>query len=388
MNSNHKTSFVNIPRVRLGDYITRSTENNRNLKYGIELIEGVTNEGVFAAPKGNPLDVDLKPYKIVNNGAFVYNPSRLNLGSIAYRTNGMCIVSHLYIVFYLNDMGKKKIDPDWLFMYFRREEFYREVTFRNFGSQRPEFNFNDMSDIMIPLPDISIQRKYVDIYKSMVAHQQSYGRGLEDLKLVCDGYIEDLRRKIPSTPIGEYIEPVELKNDDLKLGIETVRGISIEKKFIETKADMKDVNLRPYLVIQPNDFAYVTVTSRNGEKISVALNDSDTSYICSSSYVVFRSKDVEKLLPQYLMLYFSRPEFDRYARYNSWGSARETFDWNEMCNIQIPIPDIKIQKAIAEIFTVYVTRKRINEHLKAQIKDICPILICGSLEEEKQNDRL
>ena len=197
MNSNHKTSFMNVPRVRLGDYITRSTENNRNLKYGIELIEGVTNEGVFAAPKGNPLDVDLKPYKIVNNGAFVYNPSRLNLGSIAYRTDGMCIVSHLYIVFYLNDIGKKKIDPDWLFMYFRREEFYREVTFRNFGSQRPEFNFNDMSDITIPLPDISIQRQYVAIYKSMVANQQSYERGLEDLKLVCDGYIEDLRRKMP-----------------------------------------------------------------------------------------------------------------------------------------------------------------------------------------------
>ena len=160
-----------------------------------------------------------------------------------------------------------------------------------------------------------------------------------------------------------------------------VRGISIEKKFIETKADMMDVNLRPYLVIQPNDFAYVTVTSRNGEKISVALNDSNATYICSSSYVVFRSKNVEKLLPQYLMLYFSRPEFNRYARYNSWGSARETFDWNEMCNVHIPIPDIKIQKAIAEIFSVYIARKRINEHLKAQIKDICPILIKGSMEE-------
>ena len=231
------------------------------------------------------------------------------------------------------------------------------------------------------MPPFPVQQKFVNIYKSMVANQQSYERGLEDLKLVCDGYIEDLRRKMSSTPIGEYIEPVELKNDDLKFGIEMVRGISIEKKFIETKADMMDVNLRPYLVIQPNDFAYVTVTSRNGEKISVALNDSNATYICSSSYVVFRSKNVEKLLPQYLMLYFSRPEFNRYARYNSWGSARETFDWNEMCNVHIPIPDIKIQKAIAEIFSVYIARKRINEHLKAQIKDICPILIKGSMEE-------
>lgn len=381
MNSKDKRSFINAPLIRLGDYIKRSTQNNRDLKYGIELIEGVTNEGVFASPKGNQMDVNLKPYKIVDNGAFVYNPSRLNLGSIAYRTDGLCIVSHLYIVFYLNDKGIKKIDPEWLFMYFRREEFYREVTFRNFGSQRPEFNFNDMSDIMIPLPEITVQRKYVAVYKSMVANQQSYERGLEDLKLVCDGYIEDLRRKMPCEAIGKYIEPAELKNDDLKFGIDAVRGISIEKKFIETKADMKDVNLSPYLLIPPNNFAYVTVTSRNGEKISIALNDSDTTYICSSSYTVFRSKDIEKLLPQYLMLYFSRSEFNRYARFNSWGSARETFDWSEMCNIQIPIPDIKVQKAIAEIFTVYTTRKQINEQLKAQIKNICPILIRGSLEE-------
>ena len=145
MSFNHNRDFLNAPKVRLGDYIKRSTVNNKDERYGIELIEGVTNEGVFSQPKGNPMDVDLKPYKIVNNGAFVYNPSRLDLGSIAYRTDGLCIVSHLYIVFYLNDEGKKKIDPEWLFMYFRRDEFYREVTFRNFGSQRPEFNFNDDS---------------------------------------------------------------------------------------------------------------------------------------------------------------------------------------------------------------------------------------------------
>lgn len=163
MNSKKEILFQNVPRVRLGDYITRSTINNRNLEYGAELIEGVTNEGRFANPKGDPIDVDLKPYKIVKNGAFVYNPSRLDLGSIAYRTDGLCIVSHLYIVFYLNEDGKKRIDPEYLYIYFRRSEFYREVTFRNFGSQRPEFNFNDMSDILIPLPDISVQQKYVNI---------------------------------------------------------------------------------------------------------------------------------------------------------------------------------------------------------------------------------
>jgi type I restriction enzyme S subunit len=116
-------------------------------------------------------------------------------------------------------------------------------------------------------------------------------------------------------------------------------------------------------VVQPNEFAYVTVTSRNGEKISLALNDSDDTYICSSSYVVFRSKDEKTLLPQYLMLYFTRSEFNRYARFCSWGSARETFEWSEMCDVEIPIPDIKVQEAIANIYNTYITRKKINEQL-------------------------
>ena len=193
---------MGLNKIRLGDYITRSTKNNHDLQYGIDLITGVTSEGVFANPKGNPIEVDLTPYKIVNNGAFVYNPTRIDLGSIAYRTDGLCIVSHLYIVFYLNEKGKKIIDPIWLYFYFRRDEFRREVRFRNFGSQRPEFSFNDMSDIEVPLPDITVQRKYVDIYKAMVANQQSYERGLEDLKLVCDGYIEDMRRKMSCEKIG------------------------------------------------------------------------------------------------------------------------------------------------------------------------------------------
>ena len=139
--------------------------------------------------------------------------------------------------------------------------------------------------------------------------------------------------------------------------------------------------MKPYYVVKPNEFAYVTVTSRNGEKIFLAINDSEDTYICSSSYVAFKCKDEEKLFPQYLMLYFSRSEFNRYARFHSWGSARETFEWNELCDVEIPIPDISVQKAISEIFTVYIQRKGINEELKEQIKDICPILIKGSLED-------
>ena len=374
MKSKHK-SFDNAPRIRLGDYIKRSTINNSDLKYGVELIEGVTSQGVFDKPRGNTMDVDLKPYKIVNNGAFVYNPSRLNLGSIAYRTDGLCIVSHLYIVFYLNEEGKKRINPEWLFMYLRRDEFYREVTFRNFGSQRPEFNFNDMSDIMIPLPNLPTQQKYVDIYKAMVANQQSYERGLEDLKLVCDGYIEDLRRNTPCEKIGTYISEVNERNSQLKNN--NVQGVNSSSTFGETKADTTGLDFSNYKIVKKGQFAY------NPSRINLGsialLNDDDC--IISPMYIVFESIDKNKLLPEYLMLWFGRTEFQRSTLFYAIGSVRDTFNFELMRDVAIPIPDIEVQKAIACVYNLYIKRKEINEQLKTQIKDICPILIKGSLEE-------
>lgn len=373
---------MGLINIRLGDYIERSTINNKDLKYRVDLIVGVNSQGVFATPKGNTDGVDLKPYKIVENGAFVYNPTRLELGSIAYRTEGLCIVSHLYMVFYLTDEGKKIIDPMWLYIYFRRSEFCREVTFRNFGSQRPEFNFNDMSDIIIPLPDIEIQKKYVDIYNAMLENQKSYEYGLEDLKLACDAYIEDLRRQMPCEAIATYIEEVNKKNvGNLKL--DSVRGIATSKEFINTKANMEGVSLENYKVVEPGMIAFISDTSRRADKMSLALNQSCENYLVSSISTVIQT-DNTKLLPKYLYLFFCRTEFDRYARFHSWGSARETFSPDDMKEVRMPLPSIDVQKAIVGIYEAYTIRKEINEKLKAQIKDICPILIKGSIEEARK----
>ena len=375
---------MRLTRIRLGDFIERSTQNNKDLEYGTDLIVGVNSQGVFAISKGNTDGVDLKPYKIVNNGAFVYNPTRLELGSIAYRTEGLCIVSHLYMVFYLTDEGKKIIDPMWLYIYFRRAEFCREVTFRNFGSQRPEFNFNDMSDIIVSLPDIGIQRKYVKIYNAMLANQQSYECGLEDLKLVCDAYIEDLRRKIPCEAIGAYIEEFNQRNE-IGLTLDSVRGIATSKEFIETKANMDGVALDNYKIVEPGMIAFISDTSRRADKMSLALNQSEEAYLVSSIASVIKTNN-SKLLSKYLFLFFCRTEFDRYTRFHSWGSARETFSFEDMKNVSLPIPNLEIQKSIVEIHEAYVTRKDINEKLKAQIKDICPILIKGSIEETRKTE--
>jgi len=375
-----------LTKYALGDLLVRNTENNDGLQYNADHVRGVLNSKGISNTKVSVEGRDLSKFLVVRPGGFIFNHRVHDKLGLGYNTSDETyIFTNDYVAFYVRPEVKDTILlPEYLYMWFLRSEFDRYMLFKTYGSATLFFNWDNMCELEILLPDVSVQQKYVDIYNAMVANQQSYERGLEDLKLVCDGYIEDMRRRLPSEKIGKYIEHSESTNEKLEYGIDSVRGISIEKKFIETKANMEGVSLKPYLLIRPNEFAYVTVTSRNGGKISLALNDSEDTYICSSSYVVFKSKDIKKLLPQYLMLFFTRTEFDRYARFNSWGSARETFDWDAMCNVEIPIPDISVQKAIAEMYAVYIARTRINEQLKAQIKDICPILIRGSLEDNAE----
>ena len=372
---------MGLKKYKLGEYIERSTANNHSLKYKEDLIVGVTSDGVFSLPKGNVEGVDLKPYKIVNNGDFVYNPSRFDLGSIAYRMEGLCIVSHLYQVFHLNEKGKENIDPIWLFIYLRRNEFRREVTFRNFGSQRPEFNFNDLSDIDLPLPSIEQQRKYVDVYLALQKNLAAYQSKVEELKLVCDGYIEELRRKMKCEKIGGYISESSIKNSDNK--IKEVRSISVTKEFKLTNAKVNKDELRNYLVVYPKEIAFVQTTG-NEKVLAFAYNDFDYPVVVSSVDKVFKSKNENVLDLQYLALFLSRTEFDRYARFNSWGSAREVFTMDDMNDVAIPIPDISIQREIVNIHRCYIERQRIAAQLKEQLNKLCPMLIKGSLENRHQ----
>ena len=366
-----------LQKIRLGDYIVRSTLNNKDLKYGTELIVGVNNEGNIITPKGNVEGVDLLPYKIVRNGAFVYNPSRLNIGSIAQYKGDICIVSHLYIIFYLTETGKKIIDPNWLYIYFRRKEFQREVEFRNFGSQRPEFSFDKMCDIEILLPDIETQKKYVDVYLSMIENQKAYERGLDDLKLVCDAYIEDLRRKMPCEEIGPFIKR-EQKNIDCS--INRVLGIG-QAGFITPQKDPHE-SLKNYKILKNGDICYAPPLYNILTGALHCYTEKEKA-VCSPIYEVFTC-DSQKVLPEYLTLWLKRKEFIRYATFYALG-VRQTFEYNLMEEVKIPIPPIYIQKSISNIYNCYMERKSINERLKNQIKDICPILIKGSIEESIKN---
>ena len=211
----------------------------------------------------------------------------------------------------------------------------------------------------------------------MIANQQSYERGLEDLKLVCDAYIEDLRRRFPLQKIGQYIQRHDVRNGIN--GTKNVMGISTSKEFREPSAKVNKNELANYKVVKPRQIGFVQ-TTHNEKVFTYAFNNTDEDIVVSSVNEVF-SCDEDYLLPEYLSMFFNRTEFDRYARFHSWGSARETFTWSDLIEVEIPIPDVILQRAIVDVYKSYKARKYIGERLKAQIKDLCPILVKGAVEE-------
>ena len=372
-----------LSKYKLGELIEQCDQRNFDNEYILDDVRGISTGKEFISTKANMDGVSLLTYKVVAQREFAYVADTSRRGekiAIAFNTGDKPIlISSIYTVFRVSQ--NENLVSDYLFMFFNRPEFDRYARFNSWGSARETFDWDTLCDIDIELPDLPTQQKYVDIYNALVANQQAYERGLDDLKLTCDAYIEYLRRRMPCEKIGKYLIECNERND-IGLTVDNVRGIATSKEFIDTKANMNGVSLSNYKMVRPNEIAYISDTSRRGDKISLAINSSDETYLVSSISTVFRTNK-KYLLPEYLFLFYSRTEFDRYARFNSWGSARETFNWDDMCDVKIPIPDIAIQKSIAEMYTVYNKRKEINEQLKAQIKNICPILIKGSLEENK-----
>jgi type I restriction enzyme S subunit len=369
-----------LTKHKLGEFTELYNERCGNPNLTVYDISGVNADKEFFEPS-KQAGADTSNYKNVPPDYFACNlmhVGRDKVLPIALNHSGKTkVVSPAYTIFRLKE-GTPLL-REYFFMMLKSEERDRYFWFHTDSSVRDGMSWDDFCDLEIDIPPISIQKKYVDVYNAMLANQQSYERGLGDLKLVCDAYIEELRREMPSQKIGQFLLESDRRND-LDLPVDSVRGLATSKEMIPTKADMKGVSLGNYKMVMPRQIAYVPDTSRRGDKMSLGFNNTAEPLLVSSISEVFGT-DANKLLPEYLMLFLTRSEFDRYARFNSWGSARETFNFDDMCDVEVPIPDIKVQKAISDIYAVYVDRKHINDRLKERIKNMCPILIKGSLEE-------
>lgn len=374
---------MGLTKYKFGELLELANEKNSDGKYGENDAIGVNVDKIILPMRGKISEKDFSKFHLVPPGHFAYNPRGSRKLGIGFNdTDRTFIITFNDNVFRIKPSAKDILLDSYLFMYLSRKEWDRYAEFISWGSSTEVFDWTYFCDEEISLPPIDIQQKYVDVYNAMLANQQSYERGLEDLKLTCDAYIEELRRDIPSVKIGKYLMPSDERNT-LNLSADSVRGLSVSKEMIETKANMNGVSVSNYKIVPPRYIAYVSDTSRRGDKMSLGFNRTEETFLVSSISTVFKT-DTRYLLPEFLMLYICRDEFDRYARFHSWGSARETFDWDEMCDVRIPIPSIELQQDIVNVYEAYLTRKKINEKLKNQIKDLCPILIKGSIEEAQR----
>lgn len=375
---------MGLSRYRLGDLLELTTEINNENKYNATHVRGMTITKEIIPTKANLVDTELDKFLVVHPQEFIFNPRThgKKIGFEFNNTDETFLISWNNIAFRLKEEAKTTLTAEYLFLHFNRSEWDREACFRSWGSSTEVFSWSALCDMEIDLPPLAIQQKYVDVYNAMIANQQCYERGLEDLKLVCDAYIEELRRKMPSEKLGKYIHQKSDKNSSNE--IKNVMGLSTKKEFREAQSRVNKEELSNYKIVRQNEFAFVPTTD-TWKVLAFAYNHFNEDIVVSPIYVVF-SVDISKILPEYLAIWLSRKEFDRYARYNSWGSARENFSFDDMCNVEIPIPSIEIQQSIVDIYKVYLQRKAINERLKEQIKSICPILIKGSLEEARKKE--
>lgn len=367
-----------LTKYKLGELIELCDERNRDEQFSLESVRGISIQKCFIETKADMDGVSLKPYILVKPDSFAYVTVTSRNGekiTIAHNTSDSTfIVSSSYIVFKVKNT--KLVLSDYLFMYFNRPEFDRYARFNSWGSARETFDWGEMCDIDIELPDITVQQKYVNIYKAMLANQQSYERGLEDLKLTIDAIMEKFKHNTVSVGLGELIEESDVRNNDER--ISNVNGVNKDKQFMPAVTSGTD--LSKYKIVRKKQFACNLMHVGRDMAVPVALRTDDEPIIVSPAYLVFNIKN-PNVLEEFVLMWLSREETDRYAWFMCDTNVRSGMEKKRFFEIEIPIPSITEQKSLVEMFQVLSMRRNINEKLKAQIKDICPILIKGSLEE-------
>lgn len=356
--------------VRLGDYIELCEErNNEEENYPFC---GINKDKVFMPTVADTNNLDSTKYKLVRKGTFVFSGMQTGRDvciRIAMQDKDeTLLVSPAYTTFTIKDTSK--LNPQYLYMQFIRFEMDRYGWFLSDGSIRSNLDWERFCDIQIPLPSISIQRELVNTYNGLKSLAEDNEALIAPLTQACEALVVDCKRKYDEVALGEYIEEVDERNSNLLVTLS--QGIANTKVFQEPK--QVSVNSKADKIVRTGHFAYNRATTRNGEKISIAYRIGPDCTV-SSAYCVFRVKAENIVNPYFLWLYFSRSEFDRYARYVSKGSAHEFFDWDEMCRVKIPLPPPDVQQSIVNLFHCIEEAKRIAAEAREQMRTLCPALI-------------
>lgn len=366
---------MGLKKYKIGELVSLCDERN---SYGYINFYGLNINKEFMPTWANTEGLDESKYKVVRKKRFVFSGMQTGRDECIrismYDGEEPIIVSPAYTTFEV--IREDLVIPEYFFMLFLSKEKDRFGAFCSDGSIRSNLDWERFVDFDITLPSIEQQRKYVDVYLALQNNLAAYQSKVEELKLVCDGYIEELRRKFGAEPIGPYLRSIDVRNNNLLVTL--TQGVDVNMQFIPAKREAEDQEGTK--IVRTGQFAFNKVVKSNGTKLPIALREGPDCVI-SSSYEVFEVVDKEKLLPEYLMLWLSRSETHRQCGYKSYGTTRDVFPFEDLCKLQFPIPNIETQKDIANIYKCYIERQRIAEALKEQLKNICPVLIRGSLTE-------
>lgn len=370
-----------MKKYKLGELIELVEETNSRGMYGPKDVRGMTITKEIIPTKADVANTDLRKFLVVHPDEFVFNPrthgKKIGFG---YNNSKKCfLISWNNIAFRVKSDALNTVIPSYLFLHFNRKEWDREACFCSWGSSTEVFSWEALCDMKLTLPSIEQQRKYVDVYLALQNNLAAYQSKVEELKLVCDGYIDQLKVKIPKQKVGDLLETIDKRNSELTYT--DVQGININKTFFPTVANIDESNTRNYKIVENNQFAFSGMQTGRDMCIRIALNEESKPVIISPAYTVFRIKNDNVVLSHYIMLWFSRKQIDRYGWFASDGSIRSNLDLERFCEMEIPIPNISVQREIVNIHKCYIERQRIAEALKEQLKNICPVLIRGSLLE-------
>jgi len=357
-------------RIKIGKVIT--IFDKKNSEHHDYPVIGINRDKTFMPTVANLEGVDLSKYKIVTKGTFVFSGMQtgrdvcIRIG--LYDDEEPALISPAYTTFVVDE--KKGILPEYFFMFFNRDESDRYGWFISDSSVRSNLDLPRFLDIEIPLPSIDEQRKVVNAWRALREIKFQNEKKAEPLMQVCQSFIQELKHKYPLQEIGPFIEECDERNSDLSIKLS--QGIANTKVFQDPK--QVAANSKSDKIVRTGYFGYNRATTRNGEKISIAYRTGPDCTV-SSAYGVFRITDEEKLNPYFLWMWVSRPEFDRYARYMSKGSAHEFFEFDEMKRVRIPLPPIEVQRAIVNIYNCANEAKQIAAEADRLSRDVCPMLI-------------
>ena len=375
-----KAAIATAPNVPLGDLIepVLGQVNKDGFDYPFM---GVNIAKQIVPTVANTSTVNPRKYVYIKNRQFVFSGMQTGrdecIRFTIYTGNTPVLLSPAYTILQVKDSNV--VIPEYIFANFLSSEMDRLGWFYSDSSVRANLDLPRFLDIKIPLPPIEVQQQYVDAYSGLRKLAEENEALLEPLSKACQAYLAEVQTQYSEVLLGDYIVEVNERNENGEFTADYVRGVSIQKKFIDTKANMDGVSVRNYKVVRPDDFAFNVNTARMGEKFAIAL--SSINCIVTSIYGVFRVKRIEDLDPAYLYLYFNRTEFDRYVRFNSWGSARETFNMPDVFNIRIPLPPIEVQQSIVALHRCAEEARSIAAKARETLNSICPAMIQRAAHE-------